>query len=684
MPSIRFTACGMTVSDYWFLHIYLLCTHTDTPMATKKTAPARPAAKAVAAPAQAPLNETRLAALLALVAFAVYANTLGHGFVLDDVAVITQNRFVQQGIGGIPEILSTYYWKGYWDSNAGLYRPLSLVMFAVEHSLMPGSPFLHHLVQVLLYALCVYLLFGVLRRVLRGYTVWLPFAVILLFAVHPIHTEVVANIKSRDEILCFLFFLLTFRVLLTRDMTHWKNKLAAAGLFLLCLLSKEAGLLYLPILAVYYRLVEPKPWRNLAAMLAPLAITATLWLAWHRYIIHGSPDPLITYTFHDNPLLACPDAASRVATGIGLLGRYLLKTVWPWPLSYDYSFNQLPCLGWTSPGVWLTLIATAGLLYAAWRYRRSHPVVSFGVFYFFIGMALASNIVTLIGTGFGERLLFSPVLGILLLLVYAAYAGAKQLQVQTARHGILVAVCLLALPAALVSVGRNTVWKSDQTLFLHDAETATQSARAQYNKGVVLMEALPADLGLQQPKLPAVVNAFEEALRLDPLEKNAHVNLAVCLYRLKRYPESIAHSQAALALDTADHVLYGNLADAYLMNGQADSAIAYYNRAIASGAVTENTYSFLGAAWFSKKQYKTAAEVFGQGLARSPNNTEMWMNRGNALALDGQLSQAEQAFQQVLRLSPGNRKAYYYLSMVYRDMGKAGESQRYLSLYNGQ
>ena len=71
--------------------------------------------------------------LIGVLSILVYANTLHHGFVLDDTAVIENNKFVKAGVKGIPDILSTFYWQGYWDSNAGLYRPLSLISFAIEY-----------------------------------------------------------------------------------------------------------------------------------------------------------------------------------------------------------------------------------------------------------------------------------------------------------------------------------------------------------------------------------------------------------------------------------------------------------------------------------------------------------------------------------------------------------------------
>ncbi len=83
----------------------------------------------------------RLIALCcAFLAFIVYANTLGHEYTVDDGTVIENNSITKKGISAIPEIFSTSYRKGFWDRNEGLYRPLSVAMFAIEWELAPKNP----------------------------------------------------------------------------------------------------------------------------------------------------------------------------------------------------------------------------------------------------------------------------------------------------------------------------------------------------------------------------------------------------------------------------------------------------------------------------------------------------------------------------------------------------------------
>jgi hypothetical protein len=152
--------------------------------------------------------------LFFLLAVLLYANTLTHGFVQDDAIVITDNMFTTQGVKGIPGILTKDTFFGFFKVegketlvSGGRYRPLTLVVFALLYEVFGLDPFPYHLLTVLLYALTCVLLYRVLLLLLRehsGLGAGVAWMATLLFTVHPIHTEVVANIKGCDEIVALL------------------------------------------------------------------------------------------------------------------------------------------------------------------------------------------------------------------------------------------------------------------------------------------------------------------------------------------------------------------------------------------------------------------------------------------------------------------------------------------------
>ncbi len=196
-----------------------------------------------------------LGLLLAAIAFLLYANTLNHDYTVDDGTVMQNNKIVKKGVSAIPEIFTTAYRKGFWDRNESLYRPLSVAMFAVEWQIAPENPSIGHWVNVLLYVLTAWVLFRFLVNLFKDD--WLfAFIATLIYVIHPIHTEVVANIKSRDEILCFLFLILSFNSFLKfLDRAKPFYALGVLFYFILSLLSKESSVTAIaifPLIAYFF------------------------------------------------------------------------------------------------------------------------------------------------------------------------------------------------------------------------------------------------------------------------------------------------------------------------------------------------------------------------------------------------------------------------------------------------
>ncbi|WP_317163109.1 tetratricopeptide repeat protein [Rudanella paleaurantiibacter] len=171
--------------------------------------------------------------VLALVGFLLYVNTFNHGYALDDIAAISQNLFVKAGLKGIPDLLRTEFWH-FSNISLGYYRPLSLITFAIEHEFAGSNSGLNHQINTILYAI-IGLVLGMLlqkwfvqpaKQTADGLTtegsqpnrtgqIITALLIGLIFIAHPVHTEIVANIKGRDEILSFLFISLML-------LFHWR------------------------------------------------------------------------------------------------------------------------------------------------------------------------------------------------------------------------------------------------------------------------------------------------------------------------------------------------------------------------------------------------------------------------------------------------------------------------------
>jgi hypothetical protein len=191
----------------------------------------------------------QLGFFIAIFSFVLYAQSISFDYAYDDITVIQGNRLIKEGIKAIPDLMTSDYWYGFSGNKEGaIYRPASLVMFAIEWTLFPDNPMPSHLINVVLYAFSCFLLFFLLCHLFQNNLI-VPFICTLLYAAHPIHTEVVNNIKCRDEILCFLFSVLALLFYLRYYATKNISSILLGSLFFfLALLSKETGITFLVII----------------------------------------------------------------------------------------------------------------------------------------------------------------------------------------------------------------------------------------------------------------------------------------------------------------------------------------------------------------------------------------------------------------------------------------------------
>ena len=143
--------------------------------------------------------------ILVILAFMLYGNSLKNGYALDDAYVVHGKEEVLKGIAGIPEIITSRYADD--EGNSFGYRPVATITFALEHVFWQQNPHVSHFFNVLLYALCLILVYKVLRRIFHGINKRFLFVSVLLFAAHPIHTEVVNSLKEQKS---FWHFCLVF------------------------------------------------------------------------------------------------------------------------------------------------------------------------------------------------------------------------------------------------------------------------------------------------------------------------------------------------------------------------------------------------------------------------------------------------------------------------------------------
>jgi Flp pilus assembly protein TadD len=586
---------------------------------------------------------------VAALALALYANTLGHSYAFDDGVVIRQNAYVQQGFAGIGKIMTRDAFDSYFQAMrvdadqlpAGRYRPLSIITFAVEQQLAGDNAKLRHAVNVLLYAVTAVLLLWFLRFHLLRDPLWALLAT-LLFVVHPIHTEVVANIKGRDEILSFLFIVLTLGFALRYDAKRrLRDVLLAAGAFFLALLAKEYGLALLVVLPVAFFVARRRPALECIVRTLPFVAVAAAYIALRIGAIGfntgTSPSDVLS-----NPYLYA-SGGQALATKLAILLRYLWLLVVPFPLSSDYSFRQIPYVGFDSPLPWLSLAVHGALLgWGALLFAR-RDVRAFAVVFYVATLALVSNLVLDIGAFMGERLLYHPSLGFVLIVSWAALAltrrvageGAAAVPRRAAYASLGLVAGAVVIAGSALTIERNRDWKDDDTLFTRDVVTAPDSALLNANASLAYLRAaeLPENAARREALIGAAVKHLEHAIEIHPRFASAHVNLGLALFRLGRLEEAEREWVLAGKLRVNDPMVENNL---------RALAETYFNKGLDVG---------------SEGDYRTALEWFEKSLRVEPNSAVVWVNVGKARYWLRQPDGARAAWRRALELQPGNRDA---------------------------
>jgi tetratricopeptide (TPR) repeat protein len=598
-----------------------------------------------------------LGLIITILAFLLYAQTATYKFTLDDGSVIVQNKLVQKGMGGIKEILSTDYWYGYTEQLRGLqYRPASLLMFAVEEEFFPGQPGVHHLVNVILYALTCLLLFLLIAKIFPSKNLLLPFVTILLYTAHPVHTEVVSNIKSRDEILCFLFGIAALFAMFKYHASRRVIFLALSGLAVfLSITSKETGIafvLLIPLVLYFTREVNGRFMG--AATLSLVAFAALYFFIRHQVVKDVQSIDLLVI---DNTLVAAQSKAEQFATAFTVLLKYLGLLLLPHPLSYDYSFSQVKIVSFSDAKALFSLFLYLALgIFAVLNTRKKNPY-ALAIFLFLLLLAPVSNIFLKIGSTMAERFLYMPSLGFCLALgLLLMKLSRVRLPVKpvysvssffTQNVTVITAVLLAVILYSFKTVSRNKDWQDNVHLFGKDVQTSPNSARTHYNWGLSNIYDLyleEEDPGLKKEYLEEGRRELETALDIYPEYFEAEKPLGYVHLKQGAYETAVKHF---------DQYLVMNPKDVATLNNKA-------------------------AALMGMQMYQGAIPVLELALAKEPSDTSAVKNLGRCYAYTQQFSKAVEYFLKSIQLSPGVSENYRLAGMAYQFLGDSTRARPYL------
>lgn len=465
-----------------------------------------------------------------ILACILYGYSITFGYVLDDEVVLSENKFVRKGLAGIRHILTTESFTGYWGTQMDMvegarYRPLSLVTFAIEYHFLGLNPKASHLVNVLLYACTGIVLLKILSLLfpLHEGAKWyagVPFAASLLYIAHPIHTEAVANIKGRDEILSFLLALAA--LLASRQFIHSGKKYLlplSAFLFLLALLAKESAVTFLAVIPLTLWFFQKTGFRKLLLAFLPLLLTAIAYLFIRTeaigYLLKSGRE---IANLMNNPFLGTT-AEQKYATIFYTLGLYVKLLFYPHPLTHDYYPYHIPIINWNDARAIMPAVLYAALILYALIFLRKKTITSYCILYFIITLSIASNLAFNIGTFMNERFLYMPSLGFCVLVAHWFTEKIPSMMKSDTCRKVLPLGLTVAAAAAFSAktLLRVPDWKDYLTLDRAAVKVSVNSARINCFMGYDLYKEAQKAAGEEQLKLIEEASYYvERALKIYP------------------------------------------------------------------------------------------------------------------------------------------------------------------------
>ncbi len=524
------------------------------------------------------------AVIIFLLPFVLYYQSTSFGYVLDDQIVFSENKFTKKGFSGIGDLLTTESMTGYFGEQKNLvegnrYRPLSLITYAIEYGIVGElKPGLSHFINILLYALTGLLLFRVLTMMLRKRpsTVWwlaIPFLTSLLYIAHPIHSEAVANIKGRDEILALLLSLATLYAMLRyMDKKNLTWLISSCALFFLALLSKENSITFLAVISLtVYFFSEYKLKSNMIG-LGALVLTTIAYLAL-RFSAAGIPEfGKEINDLMNNPFLGM-EGGEKLATIMFTLYKYIQLYIFPHPLSHDYYPYAIPVLGFGDIRAIGSLLLYLGL--AGWGIYgiRKKKLSSYAILFYLATLTIVSNIVVNLGTFMNERFIYMASVGLALLM---SYFISEKIGKWNGKTGVIIASALaglLLIGYSVKTMTRVPAWESALSLNTSAVKNGTNSARANsfmatalYNEG---RESNAAD---KWDKLKLGYEYAEKAVKIHPNYQNGNLmkaGIAAELYKSDRN-EKLLLDRFAEVMSKRPDVSYVNEYLDYLENRTDD------------------------------------------------------------------------------------------------------------------
>lgn len=627
-----------------------------------------------------------------LVTFILYGNTLRNKYALDDDYVTVtnfpekgkpytpNNELAAKGFGGIVKIWKVRY--AHDGESTFDYRPVTSSSFAIEYGLFGQNPFVSHLINVILYALSIMVLFCVMMFLFQSYENRLLLSMLIasVFLILPIHTEVVNNLKCRDEILAFLFPMIAFWYCLKAyEKPSAGTILLILFFFILGIYSKRTSAIFIgivPLSMALFRKVNLKLFAAAAGIVLGSIVITTLI----KKMIVTEPVIRKFYSFENAMLIEKANLFEKLVATVKTLGFYVKFSFIPYPFRNYYGTNVVDLT--TRPDLNL-LVGFAFLGGSVWYYLKSkNKIFLYGFLLFMGGIFPFANLVIPVAGVVGERLAYNASFGIAVMtatLILPLFGSVSDLSFGRWFKKPALYVMPVVIAYIVTIWMRNTNWKDKVTLFEHDIEHLELSAKANSMLGNEYFEQLRTEKSKYTPQvlITKALAHYQTAIKNDSSFYSAYNNAGVLYFSyMQNLPEAERYLKLGLKVRPVYPQAYENLGNLYRHQGRTKEALDAYLKSISQNPKQYNAYISAIKLCYVNKEYGKAIAICRVAQTYFPNDYSLIGQEADCLFMLNRKKEALEKYEEAYNLAPSKELANY-LSAQYLELGDPAKSNEY-------
>ncbi len=552
-----------------------------------------------------------------ILCFVFYGNTLFNQYSIDDTLI--NNKYVDEGLKNIPTVLTNRLDLKLQENvkDKSPYRPLVTVSYILEISVLGKSPFCSHLINILLYVICCILVVKVLLILLGKRYFTLIILTTIIFLIHPIHTEVVNNLKSRDELLSFILVMLSFyfylKSFIRKDRSMLYQILGFVAIFF-SFFAKITSVYFIFIIPIAFFILKKISIKQLLIITTQLILAFISYIGWIKFMGIAKGKAGIKFSYYTAPLLYEKGLDVLIPNVFNTTYHYIYLLFYPHPLLCFYGYDTVHFIGFKHPIFWLTALVCLIALVVALLNIKKEKILAFGILGLAICLGIYSNLLLKAPGIIADRFMFSAVLFFGLILAFLIFKLFKipikndtsNLQINYNYYSLILILFMIFL-SSLKVIDRNQDWYNGRTILERDVKYGEDSFKLNFMMGNEYFKDVKKD-----PNPETIAKAEKYYLKANSIYdgvSSSWNNLAFLQFLKNDFQNAEKYFLEAIHRDSNRVTSWFNLAKAKEKLGKYNEAITCYDIVLKKDTVIK---SFIKESLLNKSRLHNTVKNFSQ------------------------------------------------------------------------